>query len=144
MDHSPAGQLHQRTYEARHLGAISLERDRLNNYDGVRATRGARILVMTLSVLGLSLLVMRLGAMPNPRRAFIPPPIDAPGVRYRCWCHDAPTDVVVVPQDAVVVLPSGRYTRPSRSATPRHRVPRLSSSRPGNAADGREDDIPRR
>ncbi|WKK26579.1 hypothetical protein QZH56_13870 [Streptomyces olivoreticuli] len=78
-------------------------------------------LVLTLSVLGLALLVMW-WATPNPHRGLLPPPVDAPGARYRCWCHNEPTEVLVVPPDAVVVLSSGRHARPSRLATLRHRI----------------------
>lgn len=38
LDHSPAAQLRQQIYEARHIGAIRLERHRLGNDDGVSAT----------------------------------------------------------------------------------------------------------
>ncbi|MCA6090932.1 hypothetical protein LE181_01920 [Streptomyces sp. SCA3-4] len=53
------------------------------------------IIVITLSILALALLVMW-WAMPSPRRAFTPPPVGVPGMRFRCYCHEDPITVIVL------------------------------------------------
>lgn len=97
-------------------------------------------LVLALFVSGLALLSMW-WSTPNPHRALMPPPDDVPGVRYRCWCHNEPIDVLVVPRDAVVQLPSGQHAQPSVRATVRHRARPRSATR--TRSDGRrEGEIP--
>lgn len=92
-------------------------------------------LVLALSVSGLGLLALW-WSTPNPHRALMPAPTDVPGVRYRCWCHNEPIEVLVVPRDVVVQLPSGRHARPSLRAAVRHRMRPRSSSRAGSGGRG--------
>ncbi|GAA0452445.1 hypothetical protein GCM10009544_14070 [Streptomyces stramineus] len=94
----------------------------------------AGVLVMTLGVLGLFLLVTW-WALPSPRQSVTPPPLDAPGTRFRCWCHSEPAEVLVVPRGSVVRLPSGRHAKPSRRATLRYRL------RAATSAEAREGGI---
>ncbi|MCC3768349.1 hypothetical protein [Streptomyces sp. UNOC14_S4] len=53
------------------------------------------VLVLTLSSL-LAVAALMWWLLPDPRRAFTPPPVGLPGYRFRCRCHDRPITVVVL------------------------------------------------
>ncbi|MCC3767722.1 hypothetical protein [Streptomyces sp. UNOC14_S4] len=53
------------------------------------------IAVLTVSALGFLLLLLW-WLSPVPRHAFTPPPADAPGHRFRCYCHAEPITVIVL------------------------------------------------
>lgn len=83
------------------------------------------IIVITLSILALALLIMW-WAMPSPRRAFTPPPIDVPGMRFRCYCYEDPITVIVLasPEHEQQLAARARQQRRHR------RHARLSPRRP--------------
>ncbi|KAB7834078.1 hypothetical protein [Streptomyces mobaraensis] len=77
--------------------------------------------VIALSLSGLALLIMW-RTLPNPHRACMPAPLHAPGQRYRCYCYADPITVLVLPDDAEVVIPPAHHARPSRLTALRLRL----------------------
>ncbi|MFF4738767.1 hypothetical protein ACFY2W_23220 [Streptomyces sp. NPDC001262] len=53
--------------------------------------------------------------LPPAGRAFTPPPVDAPGTTYHCYCYDRPVRVAVIdPAHCTVVMRRVRHRRPPR------------------------------
>ncbi|GAA0371875.1 hypothetical protein GCM10010319_57450 [Streptomyces blastmyceticus] len=66
--------------------------------------------VLMLTVGFLFALVMW-WSMPPAGRAFTPPPVDAPGKKFDCYCFDRPVSVLVIDPAQVTITHRAKHAR---------------------------------